>query len=131
MIPSRMSYRIDESAGIVELHGPDGLRPEEVEAALRQVLEDPRYHPALGFLRDRRGFRMPPTGFVRGLAWTIRHTAGLIGSRFAFVVSDPGNYGMVRMLSMMSDVADIRAFTDPAEAREWLTGGDGPSDLPA
>jgi hypothetical protein len=117
-----LSYRIDPAARIVEISGPDGASPAAFQRILRAILIDPDYRSGFGFFRDRRGFRLPPTGLVQGVASVIRETDALAGSRWAIVVSDPANYGMMRMLSILSDVAVMEIFEDPIAATGWLAG---------
>ena len=122
MTEDQLSYRIDAAAGIVVIAGPDGASPVAFQQTLRTILDDPDYKPGYGFLRDRRGFRLPPTGLVHGVASFIRESEALAGSRWAIVVSDPANYGMMRMLSILSEVAEMEIFEDPATATSWLAG---------
>ena len=126
MTADDLSYRIDPAVGIVVISGPDGASPAAFQRTLRTILEDPNYQPGFGFYRDRRGFTLPPTGLVHGVASVIRSTEALAGSRWAIVVSDPANYGMMRMLSILSDVTEMEVFEDPVAATGWLAcaGGD-------
>jgi hypothetical protein len=128
MSGAALTYRIDPEAGIIDLVGPDGLNPDAFVRTLDEVLQDDDYRPDFAFFRDRRGFSMPPTGLVRGVATFIKERQNLRGSRWAVVVSDPGNYGMMRMLEMLGDMTELRIFPDPDAARSWLVD---PSSDPA
>jgi len=119
-VGDRLRYAIDAELCIVELLGPDGPSPKEVEQVLKAVVADSAFRPGCGFLRDRRGFQMQPVGLVHGLSRVIRELPEIQESRWAVVVSDQGNYGMTRMLQILADLTELRIFEDPDLAKRWL-----------
>lgn len=63
-------------------------------------------------------------GFRRMMTVYERHI-GVLGPRFAVVVADEGRFAGARQSGMMLEELgiDSRPFTDPEEARAWITGG--------
>lgn len=114
-------YRIDATAGIVELLGPGGI--EDLEARIRGVLADPAYRRGFGFLRDRRGMPPPSTTELRAMVDFLGRFEALYGSRWAVVATDPVNFGMMRMGEILAEPhgINVAVFSDEVEAVRWLT----------
>lgn len=81
-------------------------------------------------LIDLRGVEAFEIGFAELLdVVRERRDATLSGpTRAAFVTAGSVQYGMARMFQSLNDNPDITVeiFEDPAAARAWLRGGDGP-----
>ena len=80
------------------------------------------FTPGFGFLRDRRGLGIVQTNIVRQAADTLRLIRGMPPSKFAIIVDPGADYGMMRMVQMLSDGgwAEIALFFELEPAIEWL-----------
>lgn len=84
------------------------------------------FGPGFPLLVDRRGASPPDTAFAHGLTTFLeKHAAHLAGTRAAVIAVDDGNFGMARMISLISEVRvpgfTLRVFRDSQSADEWLT----------
>jgi len=117
-----MDYRIDLNAGVVELFVPQAGSLEEIGKLFRRVFQDPGYHTPFGFLWNRIGLEAPSPRVVRDLVAELGNIIGLAGTKWAIVVDDAVNFGMMRMVEVLAEAHDIQVgvFTDEMEARVWL-----------
>ena len=99
---------------------------EEWQSALDAILADPSYQPGFGILVDRRKATSAQTAdFIRQTAAHIeKNLPRLTGSRWAAVVTEPAQYGMIRMGQVLADSwpITVEIFDDVEVARAWLTG---------
>jgi hypothetical protein len=114
----------------VHFEGPTARGAEEFVHVVRQVLVDPAYRPGFGFLRDRRGRGVAPTEVVHQIADVLKRVSALPPSKMAFVVDPGADYGMMRMMQILTDGGrtEVAVYFDVAEAIRWLTAS---ADVPA
>lgn len=118
-----LSYRIDPVAGIVYIEGDQAGTREEFSAVLGAVRADPTYRPGFGFLRDRRGMAPMETSLVHSDVASLLAFFGPDAGRWAFVITDPANYGMARMTELLVGVSpsQVAIFDNLEDAERWLT----------
>lgn len=121
-----LSYRIDRVRHFVEILGVQQSDPEEFGRLLTAILADPAYRPGLGFYRDRRGMTPMTTATLQANLADLAAMPGLTATRWAYVVTDPVNYGMARMAAMLGDGSslELQIFDAPEPAFEWLAERD-------
>lgn len=117
-----LQYRIDQARRIVEVVGVQTSDPEEFLRLFTAILADPDYRPGFGFYRDRRGMVPIKRGTLQANLAVVAAIPGLTGSRWAYVVSDPANYGMARMAAILGDgsALELHIFDTPEAALAWL-----------
>ena len=117
-----LSYRIDAAARIVHFEGPTPTDPGEFARVCHAALTDPAFKPGFGFYRDRRGQAVPATDIVHRSVAALRQVEGLPTSKWAIVVDPGANYGMLRMMQLLTDGTwvEVGLFYDPMEATRWL-----------
>lgn len=123
-----LPYRIDTKAGIVEISGAESDSVLDFSETIDAVLADPAYRHEFGFLRDRRGHEAPSTRFIQSAMALLKRKKAVAGTRWAVVVSDQVNYGMIRMASMLADGVDVAVFNELTQAQRWLI--EAPADEP-
>ncbi|MCC7134072.1 MAG: hypothetical protein IT352_15550 [Gemmatimonadales bacterium] len=126
-----LQYRIDQARRFVEVVGVQTPDPEEFARLFAAILADPDYRPGYGFYRDRRGMVPMKRGTLQANLAVVAALPGLTGSRWAYVVSDPANYGMARMAAILGDgsALELQIFETPEAALAWLA--ERPQDSPA
>ena len=117
-----LSYRIDRVDGFVELLGTQGAHPAAFRHLFEAIFADPDYHRGFGFYRDRRGVEPMTIETLRANMADLAAMPGLTASRWAFVVTDPTNYGMTRMAAILGDGSslELAIFESPEPAKAWL-----------
>jgi hypothetical protein len=121
-----LSYRIDPTAGIIDLLGEPTGQPDEVRELFQRVVADPAYQSSYGFLRNRGSLPPLRTPAVRALAEAMASVEGFVGTRWAIVALDPVNFGTMRMLQAMAERyhIEVSVFGDELAARIWLAEQD-------
>lgn len=119
-MPITWTFDTDVDAAVVTFTDPYGF--DEWCALMDEILAA---HPAPRFIADARDTKAPSTQLIDNvLHYFARRANDLAGSVVAIVTSDPGAYGMARMLEIRSEVTTlgitIRAFMAYAEAVAWI-----------
>ncbi len=118
-----LHYRLDPTRRFVEVLGVQTSDPEELARLFAAIVVDPGFQPGFGFYRDRRGMEPMKRGTLQANLATLAATPGLTGTRWAYVVSDPANFGMARMAAMLGDgsALELQIFDTPEAAIDWLS----------
>lgn len=115
-------YAIDAEHRLVRVRIWGALTPAEIMAVARQLIEDPRCSPGYLQLID---LREASTSAVTGAHLRQIASSDLDpAARRAFVVTDPGTYGLARLFAARRAInrapEQIAVFTDLGEAEAWL-----------
>jgi hypothetical protein len=120
----RISYTIDERAGLVTFRLGGVPDVEAVRDALEHLREDPRFRPGMDVLTDRRELAAIPTSeYTLDLVELIRtQWPSRMIRRWAILARPGAAYGMARMAEMRAAIAgsEIAAFIHESDALEWL-----------
>jgi hypothetical protein len=98
----------------------------EMAAALDEIFADPRFRPGFSLVFDRTALHLPATtDYIKRKAVYIDQAHLEQGvNRWAFVVGDPGPYGMGRMLEQLTEFQEsVRTFKDIDSALFWIAAG--------
>jgi hypothetical protein len=115
-------YTIDAEQRLVRVRIWGALTQAEIVAIAGQLIADPRCSPGFLQLIDLRE--------ASTAAVTADHLRQIASSdldpvaRRAFVVADPGTYGLARLFAMRREInrapEQIAVFTNIGEAEAWL-----------
>lgn len=126
----RISYTIDERAGLVTFRMSGVPDFEAVRDALDHLRADPRFRPGMDVLTDRRELAAIPTSeYTHELVELIRTQWPTRMIRRWAILARPGaSYGMARMAEMRATISgsEIAAFIHESDALEWLLRPEDP-----
>ena len=120
-MPAR--YALHPEAGFVEevLEGEVALA--ELREVLAELFADPGWDPGFDGLVDLSAGRLHLSHVeVGAIAQQLSADRSASRGRWAFVLGDPVNHGIVRMFASMSEnpPREVRIFPDRRGAVEWL-----------
>jgi hypothetical protein len=119
-----ISWGGDPEDVAVTTEGPASV--EDLDAMVRAIVDDERYRPDLSVLVDHSNARWSNLSLddARRRAALLELQADALGHpRVAFVVSRAADYGVGRMLQLLTEgkaPIESRIFYSAAEARAWL-----------
>ena len=124
--------------GVAVLRFREHATCDDLLAALRDLASDPALTPGAPVLVDTRAALFLPTQHqVLEIAALLAEERWLRGHRVAVVVGPGAQFGMARMISMMSELRGgvAGAFLDQEHAMTWLvpdpaTGGEKATHSP-
>jgi hypothetical protein len=131
-----MEYAISWGEGpedvLVETSGPAVLA--DLEAMTGALVADPRFRAGLAIVIDHTRAQwasLTPTDIRRRAAGLAALSARIGPQRIAFVVGGTGDYGIGRMLELLTEEDTqlrTRIFRSRDDARAWLADGDAEAD---
>jgi hypothetical protein len=121
-----LSYTIDTTQRLIAIVG-EYADAAEWKGLLARVLEDPRFGPGFGFLRDLRGATTPVSAeTVVGIMDVVRRFWPLLQPTRAAVLT-PLEMDMAALTAYaIADATDVplRVFSSYDDAMDWLLAGD-------
>jgi hypothetical protein len=125
-LPAR--YVLHPEAGFVEEVLEGDVTLVELRAMFVELFADPGWDPGFDGLVDLSAGRLHLShGEVGAIAQQLSADRSASRGRWAFVLGDPVNHGIVRMFASMSEnpPRDVRIFPDRQAAVEWLVSRRG------